>query len=78
MNRRKKLPNWEPLWCDLVQEEMKRNIRDGSSSKVEDEENFAFIGKGKKHKGKKNKKKSRVQPRGKEEKKFLNKMLQLS
>ena len=38
---------------DLVQEEFRRNTRDGSSSKIDDEENFALAGKEKKGKGKK-------------------------
>lgn len=38
---------------DLVQEEIRHNTRDGTSSKGEDEENFALVGKAKKAKGKK-------------------------
>ena len=53
MNGREKLPSWERLWSDLVQEEMRRNTRDGTSSKGKDEENFALVGKGKKGQGKK-------------------------
>ena len=37
-NGREKLPGWERLWSDLVQEEIRRNTRDGSSSKESDEE----------------------------------------
>jgi len=37
----------------LVEEEFRRNNRDGTSSKEEDEENFALFGKGKKRKWKK-------------------------
>jgi len=50
---REKLPNWERLWSDLVHEEIRRNTRDGTSSKGEDEEKFALVGKEKKGKGKK-------------------------
>ena len=48
MNGRDKLPNWEHLWSDLVQEEIRWNTRDETSSKGEDEENFALVGEGKK------------------------------
>jgi len=41
------------LWSNLVQEEFRRNNRDGTSSKSEDEENFSLVGKGKKGNGKK-------------------------
>ena len=37
VNGREKLPGWERLWSDLVQEEIRRGTRDGSSSKNEDE-----------------------------------------
>eukprot|EP00253_Pinus_taeda_P032460 PITA_32460 len=53
MNGRERLLNWERLWSDLVQKEFRRNNHDGTSSKAEDEENFALVGKGKKGKGKK-------------------------
>ena len=39
VNGREKLPGWERIWSDLVQEEIRRGTRDGSSSKNEDEEN---------------------------------------
>ena len=39
INGKEKLPNWERLWSDLMQEEFKWNTRDGSSSKADDEEN---------------------------------------
>ena len=42
VNGREKLPGWERLWSDLVQEEIRLGTRDGSSSKNEDEENFAL------------------------------------
>eukprot|EP00253_Pinus_taeda_P025360 PITA_25360 len=32
-NGREKLPDWEQLWTDLMQEEIRRSTRDGSSSK---------------------------------------------
>ena len=53
MNGREKLPNWEHLWSDLVQEEFRWNTRDGSSSKTNDEENCSLDGKENKGKGKK-------------------------
>ena len=33
VNGREKLPRWERLWSDIVQEEIRRGTRDGSSSK---------------------------------------------
>ena len=53
MKGREKLPNWECLWFNLVQEEIMQRTRDGTSSKGEDEENYALAGKAKKGKGKK-------------------------
>jgi hypothetical protein len=53
VNGREKLPDWERLWSDLVQEEFRRNTRDGSSSKHDDEEDFALATKARKGKGKK-------------------------
>ena len=53
VNGREKLPDWSRLWSDLQQEEFRRSTRDGSSSKADEEENFALMGKGKKGKGKK-------------------------
>jgi hypothetical protein len=38
VNGREKLSNWERLWSDVVKEEFRRNTRDGSSSKHDDEE----------------------------------------
>ena len=32
VNRREKIPDWEQLWSDLVEEEFRWNTRDGSSS----------------------------------------------
>ena len=53
VNGQEKLPGWERLWSDLVQEEIRRNTRDGSSSKNDDEENCALATKARKGKGKK-------------------------
>jgi len=51
MNGREKLPGWERLWSDLVQEEIRWCTRDSSSS-MHDEENCALVSKVKKRKGK--------------------------
>eukprot|EP00253_Pinus_taeda_P012744 PITA_12744 len=53
VNGWEKFPRWERLWSDLVQEEIRRNTRDGSSSKASDEENCALAVKAKKGKNKK-------------------------
>ena len=53
VNGREKLLNWECLWSDLVHEEISHNIRDGTSSKGEDDENFSLDIKEKKGKWKK-------------------------
>ena len=53
VNGREKMSDWERLWSDLVQEEFRRNTRDGSSSKHDDEEDCAFSSKAKKGKGNK-------------------------
>ena len=58
INGRENFPYWERLWSDLVQEEFRRNTRDGSSSKTYDEENCTLDGKAKKGKGKKSYSKS--------------------
>jgi len=42
VNSREKFLGWERLWSDLVQEEIRQNTRDGSSSKASDEENYAL------------------------------------
>jgi hypothetical protein len=47
------LLDWERLWLDLVQEEFRQNTRDGSSSKNDDEEDYALVAKARKWKGKK-------------------------
>lgn len=52
MNGKEKLPNWERLWFDLAHEEIRRNTRDGVTSKEEEEE-FSIVGKGMKAKGNK-------------------------
>ena len=41
VNGREKWLDWERLWSDLMQEEIKRSTRDGSSSKNDDEKNLA-------------------------------------
>ena len=60
------------MWSDLVQEEIRKNTKDGSSSKGEDEENFALVGKGKKGKGNKSQTKPKSNQGGKE--KYLSKI----
>ena len=65
MNGRDKLPDWERLWFDLVLEEFRRNTRDGSSSKNDDEENCALDGKEKKGKRRKSHSKSETEKEGK-------------
>ena len=52
MNGREKVLDWERLWSDLIQEEIRRSTRDGSSSKNDDEENLALASKARKGKGK--------------------------
>eukprot|EP00253_Pinus_taeda_P018416 PITA_18416 len=52
VNGREKLSDWERLWSDLMQEEIGRSTRDGSSSKHDDEENIALESKVRKGKGK--------------------------
>lgn len=52
VNGREKLPDWERLWSDLMQKEIRRSTRDGSSSKNDDEENLALASKARKGKGK--------------------------
>ena len=52
VNGREKLSDWEQLWSDLMQEEIRRSTRDGSSSKNDDEENLALASKARKGKGK--------------------------
>eukprot|EP00253_Pinus_taeda_P003072 PITA_03072 len=53
VNGQEKLPGWERPWSDLVQEEIRRNTRDESSSKAPDEENCALAAKAKKGNNKK-------------------------
>ena len=52
VNGREKLPGWERLWSDLVQEEIRWNTRDKSSSKASNEENCTLATKAKKGKEK--------------------------
>ena len=51
VNGREKLLDWERLWSDLTQEEIRRSTKDGSSSKHDDEENLALVSKAQKGKG---------------------------
>lgn len=57
VNEREKLPNLECFYSDLVQEEIRWNARDRTSSNDNDEDNCALDGKGNKGKGKKSKSK---------------------
>jgi len=52
VNGWEKMSGWKRLWLDLMQEEIKRNTRDGSSSKIDDEEKCTLAIKAKKGKGK--------------------------
>jgi hypothetical protein len=52
-NGREKLSDWKRLWSNLVQEEFRRNTRDGSSSKRDDEEDCSLTAKARKGKGNK-------------------------
>jgi len=65
VNGREKIPEWERLWPDLVQKEIQRNTKDGSSSKKDNEENRALAGKAKKGKGKSSHSKSDCSQGGK-------------
>lgn len=65
MNGWEKLLNWEHIWFDLVQEDIRRNIRDGASYKEKDEDKFALVGKGKKGKWKKSQTKPKCSQGGK-------------
>ena len=53
VNGWEKLPGWERLWSDLMQEEIRRSTRNGSSSNASDEENCDLAAKAKKGKSKK-------------------------
>ena len=53
VNGRETFPEWERLWSDLVQEEFRKNTRDGPSSKHDDEEDCALAAKENKGKGNK-------------------------
>ena len=57
------MPDLERLWSDLVQEEFRRNTRDGSSSKHDDEEDYGLAAKSRKGKG--NKFHSKYEAKGK-------------
>jgi len=52
VNGQEKFPRWERLWSDLVQEEIRWNTRDKSSSKASNEENCTLATKAKKGKEK--------------------------
>ena len=65
VNEREKLMNWERLWFDLVQEEIRQNTRDRTSYKGKDEENCALVGKEKKGKVKKSQSKPESSQGGK-------------
>jgi len=52
VNGEEKLPDWQRLWLDLMQEDIRMNTRDVSSSKIYYEENYALAIKAKKGKGK--------------------------
>ena len=67
VNRREKLPKWERLCSDLVQEQFRQTTKDGSSSKTDDEENCALDGKAKKRQGKKSQSKSETGKEGKKQ-----------
>jgi len=52
VNGREKLLDWEQLLLDLMQEEIRRSTRYGSSSKQDDEEKLAIASKAREGKGK--------------------------
>ena len=54
VNIREKIPIWENLWSNLVQENIRWNTREGSSSKGANEEKISLVGKANKGKGIKN------------------------
>ena len=64
-----KLPNWERLLLDIVQEEIRRTTRDGVSFETKYEKEFALAGKGNKFKGKKAQGKTKSRQNGCKEKK---------
>lgn len=64
-----KLPNWERLLLDIVQEEIRRTTRDGVSFETKYEKEFALDGKGNKFKGKKAQGKTKSRQNGCKEKK---------
>lgn len=71
---RENLPNWERLWGDCVQEEIRRWTRAGVLVKTNDKENFAFVGKGGKAKGNKTQGKAESSQKGGKKKKDLSKI----
>ena len=58
VNGWEKLLDWKRLWSDLVQEEIRRNTKDGSSLKHDDGKDFSLASKERKGKGKKSHSKS--------------------
>jgi hypothetical protein len=44
---RDKLPNWERLWDDFTQEELRLGTSQANQPKIEDEKNLTLAGKGK-------------------------------
>ena len=78
VNGREKLSDWEQLWSDLMQEEIRRSTRDGSSSRQADDENIALVSKVRKWKGKASHPKSTSSHGGKKIEKIESVMLSLS
>lgn len=74
VNGREKLPDWEQLRGDCVQEEIWRQGRFGAHVKHEEEENFALVGKGGNTRVKKGARGPKSNSKGKNEKKDLNKI----
>jgi len=52
VNGKENFPNRERLWIDYIQEEIWSGTRDGTSTKTEDEENFALASKANNKNGK--------------------------
>jgi len=60
VNGREKIPSWECLCFDLVEEEIRQNTRDRTSWKGEDEEKIVLDRKEKKGKWNKSQYKTRI------------------
>lgn len=74
---REHMPNWDRVWDDFIQEEIRRRYMQGSSSLVgEDEENVALAAKGRKGKAKKEGPKGggKTHDQGKKKEKNLSKV----